>query len=391
VPRRIGPLAGLFLAALALRPQLVGVGPLIPRVQESLSVSHAVAGLLGTIPVLCMGLFAPPAGLVSNRLGSRVAVAASLALIFVFGLVRVSVPTAALVLLFTVPVGIGIGFANVLLPETVKQRYAHRPAFATGVYAMGINLGSTIAAAVAVPIAAAAGGWRVALGTFSAATGLILVAWLVLSRGEARHVRPASGPHAPPLRSATAWRLLFTFALLSVTFYGLNAWLPDAYVEHGWSQSAAGALIAVLNAVSVPVSVFVPALADRSGSRRIYLVLGAFVALAGLLGVVLAPGAGWLWAVVIGAGLGSLFPMVMTLPLDVSHNPAQAAAVTGMMLGGGYLISALSPFVLGAIRDATGSFSASLWLVVGVMCGFLVLVTTLTQERLRRGVMEAPA
>jgi MFS transporter, CP family, cyanate transporter len=348
VTRRIGPLAGLFLAALALRPQLVGVGPLIPRVQESLGVSHAVAGLLGTIPVLCMGLFAPPAGLVSNRLGSRFAVAASLALIFVFGLVRVAVPTAALVLLFTVPVGIGIGLANVLLPETVKQRYAHRPAFATGVYAMGINLGSTVAAAVAVPIAAALGGWRVALATFSAATGLILVAWLVLSRGEARHVRPVTGPHAPPLRSVTAWRLLFTFGLLSVTFYGLNAWLPDAYVEHGWSQRSAGVLIAVLNAVSVPVSVLVPALADRTGSRRIYLVLGALVALAGLLGIVLAP-------------------------------------------GGGYLISALSPFVLGAVRDATGSFSASLWLVVGVMCCFLGLAATLTQERLHRGVMEAPA
>jgi CP family cyanate transporter-like MFS transporter len=357
-------------------------------VQESLGVSHAVAGLLGTIPVLCMGVFAPPAGLVSNRLGSRLAIAGSLALIFVFGLVRVSVPTAALVLLFTVPVGIGIGLANVLLPETVKQNYAHRPAFATGVYAMGINLGSTIAAAVAVPIAAAEGGWRVALGTFSAATGLLLVAWLFLSRGEAPHVRPARGVPKPPVRSPTAWRLLFTFALLSVTFYGLNAWLPDAYVEHGWSESTSGALIAVLNAVSVPVSVLVPALADHVGSRRVYLVLGSIVALSGLLGVVLAPGAAWLWVVVIGVGLGSLFPMVMTLPLDVSHNPAQVAAVMGMMLGGGYVISALSPFVLGAVRDATGSFAASLWLVVGVMCCFLVLASTLTAQRLHRGVME---
>jgi len=42
-----------------LRPQVVGVGPLIDEIQDDLDASHALVGLLGTIPVLCMGLFAP--------------------------------------------------------------------------------------------------------------------------------------------------------------------------------------------------------------------------------------------------------------------------------------------------------------------------------------------
>lgn len=33
------------------------------------------------------------------------------------------------------------------------------------------------------------------------------------------------------------------------------------------------------------------------------------------------------------------------------------------MLGAGYSISALSTFVLGAVRDLSGSFSATLWIV----------------------------
>ena len=60
-------LAALFLAALTLRPQIVAVGPLIPGIQEDLDTSHAVAGLLGTIPVLCMGLFAPVAAFLAAR------------------------------------------------------------------------------------------------------------------------------------------------------------------------------------------------------------------------------------------------------------------------------------------------------------------------------------
>ena len=69
--RRAPFLVALFLAALALRPQLVGIGPLLPPIQDDLDVTHAVAGLLGTIPVLCMGLFAPPAPFLSGRVGSR--------------------------------------------------------------------------------------------------------------------------------------------------------------------------------------------------------------------------------------------------------------------------------------------------------------------------------
>src|SRR5262245_64076604 len=52
-------LAGLFLVALTLRPQIVGIGPLLPEIQDDLDTTHAVVGLLATIPVLCMGLFAP--------------------------------------------------------------------------------------------------------------------------------------------------------------------------------------------------------------------------------------------------------------------------------------------------------------------------------------------
>ena len=154
--RRGALLAALFLGALALRPQLVGIGPLIPAIQLDLDTSHAVAGLLGTIPVLCMGLFAPPAAFLSRRLGSRHALAAALALIGVFGIARALVPGAALLILLTIPVGIGMGLGNALLPVAVKERFADRPVFATGVYAAGINVGATVSSATRRPARARA-------------------------------------------------------------------------------------------------------------------------------------------------------------------------------------------------------------------------------------------
>ena len=54
--RATATLVALFFAALTLRPQIVGVGPLIPSIQDGFGTSHAVVGLFGTIPVLCMGV-----------------------------------------------------------------------------------------------------------------------------------------------------------------------------------------------------------------------------------------------------------------------------------------------------------------------------------------------
>ena len=123
-----------------------------------------------------------------------------------------------------------------------------------------------------------------------------------------------------------------------------------------------------------------------------YLASAATVQMGGLLGVQLAPGAGWFWAVVLGVGIGTLFPLVMTLPLDLSDDPGQAGAVTGMMLGVGYSITGLAPLVLGLVRDATGSFSASLWLVVGIEACLLVSCLALTHERLHGHALgSAPA
>jgi MFS transporter, CP family, cyanate transporter len=371
---RRGPfLAALFLAALVLRPQLVGIGPLLPAIQRDLGISHAVAGLLATIPVLCMGVFALPARYVSGRIGSRQAVTLCVALVGVFGVVRAVAPDAAEIVLLTFPIGIGMGVAGAVLPVVVKERFPDRAGFATGAYTTGIVIGATVAAAVAVPLSLAADSWRVPLAVFGVASTLLAIAWVVLTRKDERHVRSEDRPLRLPLRSGIAWRLVAAFFFMSAIFYGLNAWLPDTYVDRGWSESSAGALLAVLNAVSIPCGFAVAWAADHWGTRERWLVAAATLQLAALVGVIAMPSAGWLWAVLLGLSLGPLFPLTMTLPLDVTPDPAEVAAITAMMLGVGYTLSAASPLLLGVVRDQTGSFTPVLWCIaVGGLALLLV-------------------
>jgi MFS transporter, CP family, cyanate transporter len=374
-------LAALFLGALALRPQVVGVGPLLPEIDDDLGVSHAVAGLLGTIPVLCMGLFAPPAAYLAGRLGTRVAIAACLAGIAGFGLLRAAAPGAPLVLTLTFPIGVGMGLAGALLPVAVKERFAHRPAFASGVYTTGINMGSALSSALAVPIAAAFGGWRAAIAVFSAVTILLFIGWIALTPPSRE--RAIGTPPRLPWRRRVVWVLVAVFALQSIVYYGLVSWMADSFQERGWSDEAAGALVGVMSVAALPSGLLFPFFADRLGSRRQWLGLTAGVLLVATVGIAALPDAGFVWAALAGVGIGATFPLTLTLPLDVAREPAETGAVVGLMLGAGYTITALGPLALGAARDLTGSFSTSLWVLVGVAAAFVVSVLPLSSERLR--------
>lgn len=375
---RSGPaLVGLFLAALTLRPQIVGVGPLFPAIEDDLDAPHAVVGLLGTIPVLCMGLFAPAAAYLSARIGTRRAMTIGLTLIGGFGVLRAVSPSAWLVVLLTCGVGLGMGLGNALAPIAVREVVPERPAAGTGLYTGGIQIGSTASAALAVPLAGVLGGWRGALIAMSLVALVLALVWTLSTRGVDPHVRPPALVPRLPVRSPVAWLLVAIFGLMACAYYGLNAWLPDAYGERGWSERSAGGLLAAMNLTAIAASFLIPWLSERRGGRPPWLVALSLLFVAGAVGLVAAPGFGYGWALLAGIAQGGLFALVMMLPLDLERRPERVGALVAMMLGFGYTIGATAPFVLGAVRDATGSFAAVLWTCVGFLGLLVVAVASL--------------
>jgi CP family cyanate transporter-like MFS transporter len=400
-------LVAIVLYAVALRPQLVSLGPLASFIGPDLGIPYAQVGLLQTIPLACMGLAALVVGFVVGRLGVLLSMDVSLALLVVFGLVRSTAGGAGEVLFWTLPIGIAIGLAGATLPIMVKQHLSAIPATATGVYTTAIQLGSTLSAALAVPLALALGGWRGALAAFAFAGGLSLVAWLLIMRG--RRASFAADPHRPAAQGAlhqdrerpgstdaapgarrparlrwrdpVAWLLAILFWFSAFPFDGLLAWLAAAYVEQGWSEVAAGTLVALVGLAGLPASLIIGWAADRRGSRRSYLVGCSAVLVVATAGLVAVPSLAVAWALIAGAMLGAAFTLALMLPLDLAATPAAAAGLVGIMLAGGYLLTATTPWLLGYVRDATGSFTASLWL--NVVASVLLLVVSLPFSRAR--------
>ena len=363
----------ICIAALALRPQLIGIGPLVPQIRSDFGMSFAEAGLLATIPLLCMGLFALTAPTVVAALGASRTIAGCLLLLAVSGALRGLAPSGLLLLVLTIPV-------------LVKEWLPERAGAATGIYTTAIQVGSVVASGAAVPLALAFGGWRVPLELFAAAALLSLAAWLFLAE------RPTEPPHgfrrsalSPiALRDPVAWLLAAIFALTAVPYYGLGAWLPSAYVERGWSTLDAGSLFAAFALTGLPGSLIASFVADRGGSRRAHLVVSTVIVTASLIGLIVAPGLAWPCVLIGGGFLGAMFTIVMTLPLDVSRDATKVAPVVGLMMTVGYCLMALMPSLLGAVRDATGSFTVSLWMIVAACLPLLAACLLASPRRLAR-------
>ncbi len=379
----ISTLVALLVLALVLRPQIIAIGPLLPAIQADLDVSHGVVGALSAIPILCMGLFAPLGARVGRRLGGRNALALCAGLVIAFGLIRVGAPSAWLVLLLTFGIGLGMGLAGPILPMAVRRNLPGHPALGTGAYATGLVVGSLGAAGLAVALAGPDGDWRRSLALMSAAGLVSLAIWLIL----APHDRPAEGEVVPPhiaWSHPAGWVLGLLFGLQSIVFYGVAAWLAAVYVDLGWTDADAAQLVAAFIAFGLVATVTLPLIADRVGTRRGQLVGSALTTLVGLIGLAIAPGPAFLWAVILGLGTGAIFPIVLTLPVDAGGTAGDVAATAARMLLIGYVLSAIGPFVLGLARDVTGDFGTSLWLLVGLAVLMVVLAAVITPERLHR-------
>ena len=388
--RWIAVVAALVLVGTALRPQALIIGPLVGLVQGDLGMSHGVAGLLSTIPVLCMSLLAPFGPVLAGLIGPRLGAAACVAMVGIFGVLRGLLPDTTTVLAATVGVGVGMALVGPILPMIVRARLPNNPAAGTGAYVVGFVIGGTITAAVAVPLADAFGGWRASFVIVSAAAFVSLAAWLWLMPRDVAHQRVPLAIPKLPWRRPSAWLLGAIFGSQSILFYGCITWLASIQEERGWPLAAAGGLIALLTGIGLIATLAVPLFADRFGTRRSQLALASVLSIAGILGIALTPGEPPGSPITIGAsallglGIGAYFPLALTLPVDVASDSADAASISALMLLIGYLLAAIAPVALGILRDATGNFGAVMWSLVAIAAAMLPLALALSPGRLLR-------
>ncbi|GAA6526689.1 CynX/NimT family MFS transporter [Intrasporangium sp. DVR] len=376
VPRFLKPLppawvmaAALVAVAANLRTAITSVPPLLDAIAGDLGLSHAAAGALTTLPVLCMGLFAPLASTIAHHLGAVAAVLAAMGCALVGLLSRWFGDDALTLYVGTFVAGVGIAVAGTLLPRLVKTFFPpHRAGLVTGLYMFAMMGGAALASALSAPLAERLGSWQGSLASWSVIALVGLLAWAPFTvRANPHHTPGEEGPGRLPWRHPTAWLVAGYLGLQSWGFYSAVTWLPPTYVELGWDRATAGYLGAAFSGSQVVSGLVGPLLSDRVDDLRRLLFPAAALAVAGCLAIWVAPEtAPWTWVIVLGLGQGAAFSVALVLLVRYARTPEASGRLTGMAFLISYGVASVGPLAMGLVRDVTGGLAPVWVLLAGI-------------------------
>lgn len=201
----------------------------------------------------------------------------------------------------------------------------------------------------------------------------------MLDRERSAAAAHRSAPRSTLREVLTPAVLLYTLAYfcLTNTLSAINIWTPQILQSFntGSSNIMIGLLAAIPQFCTIFGMIWWSRRSDRRSERKLHTILPYLFA-----------AAGWLLASASGSNLIQLLGIVMastgsftamaifwTTPDRVISLRARAVALATINAVGN-VGSAVSPLLIGILRDSTGSFSAGLWFVAGLLiAGALVL------------------
>lgn len=361
--------ASLVLIAFNLRSIFPSLSVVLPEVIRDTGLSTAGASLLTTLPVLCLGVFAPFAPGLAQRYGAEKTLAGAL-LLLALGTALRGVDSVWLLFFGTFAAGAAIAVSNVLLPGVVKRDFPGHAAIMTGLYTMALCGGSAAAAGLTLPLEHALGSWPAALAAWAVPAFVVLLIFVPQAlrvKAQASH----RGFRVEGLwRDRLAWQVTLFTGLQSALAYCVFGWLAPMLRERGFEPAVAGGIVSLSVMVQVVTCLGIPSLAVRCKDQRGVNVALVFCATAGLLGMMFAPaGSVLVWAVMQGIGQGGLIAAAMMVIVLRTPDSHVAAHLSGMAQGVGYVLAAAGPLLFGLIRGWTGSFDAAALLVIAIGAG----------------------
>jgi MFS transporter, ACS family, tartrate transporter len=184
---------------------------------------------------------------------------------------------------------------------------------------------------------------------------------------------------ADALRDRRTWLLAIVYFTIPVTLYGIGFWLPQLLsAASGANALVVGWLTAIPYAAGAIAMVIVGRRSDRLRERRLHVLVPALVCAAGLLLAPLCSGTlGTVATLSIAmAGLASMFGPFWALATS-SMRGLGAAASIALVNSVGNTGGFVGPYLLGAINDATHSFTFGFFAIAAILvvgAGLVVVV-----------------
>jgi ACS family tartrate transporter-like MFS transporter len=403
VRRRLIPF--LFLLYIVAYLDRINVGVAALQMNRALGFSATTFGFGAGIFFLSYVLFEIPSNVILARVGARLWIAR---IMITWGLV-----SSAMMFVrsawgfYTLRFLLGLAEAG-FFPGLIfyltrwfpaRERARTIAAFMTATFVAGA-IGGPISGALLSLDAGGLAGWQwlfLLEGLPAIVLGFVVPAVLTerpedamwLSEGERATLvaclhdeRPPTQSHAATvgdaLRLPRTWMLAVVYFTIPVTLYGIGFWLPQMLkTASGAGDFTVGLLSAIPYAAGAVAMVLVGRHSDRTGERRWHIAIPALVCAAAL--VLSTAGSGIAWSVATLSlamlGLASMFGPFWALTTSTMGGVGAAASIA-LVNSVGNTGGFVGPYMLGAITDATHSFSVALFVIAAMLAAGAALVLT---------------
>lgn len=364
---------------------------------EGIGLTSTEAGIVAGAVQLSYIPLSLASGLVIDRLGSRNSLAVGIGIIGTAHVLRGIADGFVTILAPTLLLGVGGTAVTFGLPKLVSELFpADRSGSMSSVYIVGATLGSATVFGLARPVLGPfAGGWR----PFFVGTGLFVLGfaafWTISSRYLWNRVEqfPEQADDQSFSLSSIREDIVSVFThrglLLLVVIgtmrlfiaHGFSAWLPTILESRGMAAGIAGTITSLFIVIRILGIVSIPVLSDRFSTRRLPIIGCGIAGTVGMIGVLVGTGIPELLVSLVLVGvfiIGGLSPLIRAIPIELEGiGPRLTAVATGLIFAVGEIGGFMGPFLIGALRDLTGSFGAGIAVLaaggfVTMLAGYLM-------------------
>lgn len=371
----------LFFVSINLRIGITSISPLLETIRQDLNISNFSVSFLTAIPVFCMGTFALLTGKVIKKYGAEKAIMACLILIGFATCMRAFTSSISTLFASSLFIGIGIALAGPLLSGFIKEKFPTKIGLMIGIYSVGMGTGASLSAGLTIPLQhVLKDDWNMALAFWGGLTIIAILFWYPVMKRKKNTSTQDKKNNSLPLRNKKAWLFTIFFGLQSGIFYSITTWLAPANQSMGVSSEQAGTLITVFTVVQMICSFLIPTLADIYKNRALWLLGSICFVLVGLSLMIYPLTTPWIPSILLGIGLGGVFPLALMLPLYETKTSEDASAWTAMMQSGGYIMGGFIPVLAGIARDYFDGYT-QVFIIMALLSLILFILTLVMSKR----------
>ena len=364
--------------------------PLVTPILEDLEITYSQMGMiLGSWQLTYIGV-AAIGGAIIDRWGIRNSLFVGILIIGFSEALRSLAGGFSTMFLFVAVFGLGGPMISIGCPKTISAWFRGKErGTAVGVYTAMSWVGGLTAFATANSIVMPLMGhsWRLTFVFYSLLAFAAAVLWYFLAREttlkeETTEDRSIVKVFTTLVRVRKVRAILLMGFLSFAASHGFSSWFPKILESIGLPPSTAGFTASFPLLIGIPMLLLVPRWVTPSLRGRIIVIISLGFSIAVLIVSGTQLGKLFITGLLLyGLTLGPVFPLLMLILMDIPQvGPKYMGSAGGMFFCVAEIGGFVGPFIVGAVKDLTGSFFFGATVVAGLSLLIAIMGLTLKDQ-----------